>query len=533
MSTNDSNDSTEYHPLITYHMRFRIIKYLMDIISERFIDSCIFEMVCMLIDRCIKNDKKNNINISNYKTISIICLWIILKMQENIENIDDMEPIYDLVNIDNIMDIEYSILNYAGWNIQQITPSYYIKEITKGLGYGIEMYDMIYKMIDMAYITNQNDGYDSETIANSVLSIVGIKQITDTKVDECIVKIKENLSKYDIKVINRSGRKYYHQRSYDISNMNMKINEISEITNNIPNKYIINNNAIYLYYDIDRKCGTGTYSTVYRGIHKITRKKVSLKVFKKYDDNDGISGTTIIEIIVLRRLVHPNIISINRVIKDDNKIIMIYDYCRTTLMDIINNGILEKIRIKKYMYQILQALEYCHINGIIHRDIKPGNILIDDNDNIKICDFNCSVFASLDNKATYMVSCYYRPPEIILGSTNYGYEIDIWSAGCVLAEMYLQSVLFKGVTNEEQIENIFRFFGTPNKESELGRCPDFKDDYPEYTKQKFNFDDECNDLLNKMLEIEPSKRITASDALRHNYFQNSCNLCKSSYDLVA
>ena len=169
------------------------------------------------------------------------------------------------------------------------------------------------------------------------------------------------------------------------------------------------------------------------------------------------------------------------------------------------------------MYQILNALKYCHDNKIIHGDIKPMNILIDDN-TIKLCDFNCSQYVFNTEKSSNIVTLWYRSPELLLGSRTYGTEIDIWSAGCVLAEMSSSNILFVAKTDTEQLHVIFEKVGGPGEGSELSHLPLFKKDICVNEKKPFAVNKECDDLLSLMLEIEPSKRISASDALAHTYF---------------
>lgn len=178
------------------------------------------------------------------------------------------------------------------------------------------------------------------------------------------------------------------------------------------------------------------------------------------------------------------------------------------------------------MYQILSAIYFLHQNRIFHRDIKPCNILLEENGLIKLADFGLARYFSI-TPSEYTIpiqTLHYRAPEVCLSSALYGPPVDIWGAGCVFAELMESIVLFSGDSEIDEIFKIFNLFGTPGKESSLYRCSGFNIDFPKFQVKNpkdylKNFDDVSIDLFQKMMRLEPEKRITAKNALNHEFFE--------------
>ena len=547
----NEHKKNEYHPSISHRMRAVVFGYLMELSDHYNISSESFETACMIFDKYIENDRKTNIlNVRDIQPLGITCFWIATKIYEHINKIPsgiDLSNVDDSCNVKILCKMEYHILHNLNWDIHYKTPAYYVQQLAReylNFDKSLETYDKIFNLIDLTYLSYQFYKYDTKVIANCVLNIVletnyMIDPNNSSEIDECIKKIKDFSNKYKhaIKFINekKEDRKWFHQRFYScekiIYDESNNISSSSDATNdNNNNKYDVP--STYASYKLTKKCGEGTYAKVYKGIKDDNDEKVmTLKRFKKFEKTEGIDSSTIIEISLLKKLNHRHIISLTDVCYDNSNIVMVYDYCRITLHD-LNFNYVNTFRIKKYMKEILQALEYCHAYGIIHCDVKPANILINKHC-VKLCDFSCSTVTHIENKYAQMVTLWYRSPELLLGSTNYGTPVDIWSAGCILAEMHLRHVLFESSTKEEQLDKIFRFLGTPDKSSELISCPEYKEDFPIYDRKKFNISETCDDLLYKMLEMNPSKRICASDALKHEYFKEldenetkTVNLCE-------
>jgi serine/threonine protein kinase len=183
--------------------------------------------------------------------------------------------------------------------------------------------------------------------------------------------------------------------------------------------------------------------------------------------------------------------------------------------------------VQSYCKQLLQGLTYCHQRRIVHRDLKPQNLLIDKKGSLKIADFGLArAFCVPVRQYTHeVVTLWYRAPEILLGSATYSIPVDIWSAGCIFAEMLSKKPIFPGDSEIDQLFKIFRQMGTPTEDIWHGctSLPDYKPSFPKWKKQELtkifeNSHPAAIDLLEKMLIYEPAQRISAREALNHPYF---------------
>ena len=180
------------------------------------------------------------------------------------------------------------------------------------------------------------------------------------------------------------------------------------------------------------------------------------------------------------------------------------------------------------MYQIIKGVHHIHKHKILHRDLKPGNLLVTDNGIIKIADFGLArgFGIPVTNYSNEVVTLWYRPPDVLLGSKDYMTTIDIWSIGCIFAEMSTGKALFTGLNDTDQVKKIFKILGTP-KEDDFpglkklsGWNPDEFDNYPAQDLKQYvpNLEDEGYKLLISMLQTDPDKRISTEDAMNHPYF---------------
>ena len=282
--------------------------------------------------------------------------------------------------------------------------------------------------------------------------------------------------------------------------------------------------------------GKGTFGLVYRAKEEKTEELFAIKrVFqdKKYKNR---------ELDILKEMNHPNIIHLKHYfytkVEKSGKEPEIYlncvmDYFPQTLSRILVTNYQSRKQLdpfisKLYAYQMLLSLKYLHSKGIAHRDIKPQNILVNlKNNAIKICDFGSAKKLEPGQKSiSYICSRFYRAPELIFGATDYTSQIDVWSMGCVIAELVLGRPIFPGATTSDQLVEIIKILGTPTKDDICGMNPQFKDHkFPEIKSiplEKIFKNREIPefflDLISKLLVYNPTKRFTAEKALEHTYF---------------
>lgn len=284
-------------------------------------------------------------------------------------------------------------------------------------------------------------------------------------------------------------------------------------------------------FEKQQKLGEGTYGVVYKAIDKRTGETVALKKIRLEPEDEGIPPTSFREITILRQLNHPNIVSLKSVINREDSLTLVIEYLDRDLKYMMETtkAKLSPGIVKSYAYQMLSGLCYCHCHRIIHRDMKPANLLLNKQGELKICDFGLARTITFPMKAyTHeVITLWYRPPEILLGNrhTKYSTSADIWSAGCILAEMVNLEPLFGGDSEVDQLMGIFEVLGTPTDETFPGftTMPGYSDTFPkcEAKPLKDVLPDEdplLLDLISKMLVYDPVRRITAAQALDHDYF---------------
>lgn len=281
------------------------------------------------------------------------------------------------------------------------------------------------------------------------------------------------------------------------------------------------------------KIGEGTYGVVYKGRHKKTNRLVALKKIRLESEEEGVPSTAIREISLLKELQHPNIVGLEDVLMQENKLYLVFEFLSMDLkryMDTIPSGqFMDKMLVKSYTYQIIQGILFCHRRRVLHRDMKPQNLLIDNKGVIKLADFGLArAFGIPVRVYTHeVVTLWYRAPEILLGSQRYSTPVDIWSIGCIFAEMVTKRPLFHGDSEIDQLFRIFRTLTTPTEEDWPGvtSLPDYKPTFPSWKTNSLaqsvkQMDNTGLDLLQEMLIYDPAQRISAKKALNHTYFAN-------------
>uniref|UniRef100_A0A3P8R6E8 Protein kinase domain-containing protein n=1 Tax=Astatotilapia calliptera TaxID=8154 RepID=A0A3P8R6E8_ASTCA len=216
------------------------------------------------------------------------------------------------------------------------------------------------------------------------------------------------------------------------------------------------------------KLGEGTYATVFKGRSKLTENLVALKEIRLEHD-EGAPCTAIREVSLLKNLKHANIVTLHDIIHTDRCLTLVFEYLDSDLKQYLDNcgNLMSMHNVKIFMFQLLRGLSYCHKRKILHRDLKPQNLLINDKGELKLADFGLARAKSVPTK-TYsneVVTLWYRPPDVLLGSTEYSTPIDMWGVGCILYEMATGRPMFPGATVKEELHLIFRLMGTPAEET--------------------------------------------------------------------
>uniref|UniRef100_A0A8C8ENP9 Protein kinase domain-containing protein n=1 Tax=Oncorhynchus tshawytscha TaxID=74940 RepID=A0A8C8ENP9_ONCTS len=219
------------------------------------------------------------------------------------------------------------------------------------------------------------------------------------------------------------------------------------------------------YIKLD-KLGEGTYATVYKGRSKLTDNLVALKEIR-LEHEEGAPCTAIREVSLLKDLKHANIVTLHDIIHTDKCLTLVFEYLEKDLKQYMDDcgSIMSVHNVKIFLFQLLRGLAYCHRRKVLHRDLKPQNLLINDKGELKLADFGLARAKSVPTK-TYsneVVTLWYRPPDVLLGSTEYSTPIDMWGVGCIFYEMMTGRPLFPGSTVEDELHLIFRILGTPTE----------------------------------------------------------------------
>ncbi|CAN4116458.1 unnamed protein product [Withania somnifera] len=279
--------------------------------------------------------------------------------------------------------------------------------------------------------------------------------------------------------------------------------------------------------------GSGTYSNVYRVRDRVTGKIVALKKVR-FDTSEPESVKFMArEIMILQKMDHTNIIKLEG---------LATSRMQYNLTSIISRPYLRlnEAQIKCYMQQLLAGLQHCHERGILHRDIKGSNLLIDKNGMLKIADFGLANFFNPEKKrplTSRVVTLWYRAPELLLGATDYGIGVDLWSAGCLMAEMFAGRPILPGRTEVEQLHKIFKLCGTPTddywRKAKLSTTFRPPYTYRSNKKEAFrHFPVSCWRLLNVLLSLDPANRGSAGSALEDEFFLTSPLACQLLEPLV-
>ncbi|KAL5724440.1 hypothetical protein ACHQM5_007706 [Ranunculus cassubicifolius] len=289
------------------------------------------------------------------------------------------------------------------------------------------------------------------------------------------------------------------------------------------------------------KIGQGTYSNVYKARDLITGKIVALKKVR-FDTLEADSVKFMArEILVLRRLDHPNVIKLQGLVTSrmSSSLYLVFEYMEHDLAGLVGSAYkFTQPQVKCYMKQLLSGLEHCHKRGVLHRDIKGSNLLVDNEGVLKIADFGLASFYDPDQRhpmTNRVVTLWYRPPELLLGATYYDVAVDLWSAGCILAELLAGKPILPGRTEVEQLHKIFKLCGSPTEEfwkkSKLPHASIFKPPHPykRCIQETFKeFPASSRPLIETLLAIDPDERGNATSALKSEFFNTRPYACEPS-----
>lgn len=295
--------------------------------------------------------------------------------------------------------------------------------------------------------------------------------------------------------------------------------------------------------------GEGTYGSVFVGADKVTGEIVALKRINTEAEENGFPITAIREVKILKALNHDNIVRLKEIVtsKDSGDIpknvFMVFEYLEYDLTGIIETKEINITldHVKSWSHQLLKGVQYMHINKIVHRDLKASNLLINRRGELKIADWGLarSWNPEMNRLTNRVITLWYRPPELLLGCTNYSTKIDMWSVGCVIAEMFRRGGLLKGTNESHQLDLIFKMMGHPSTADWPNihtMCPLWKNYEPRDGEEVLprRLRDELKsrlptvamnwmtphalDMIENLLVHNPDKRWSAAQALTAEWF---------------
>jgi len=283
-------------------------------------------------------------------------------------------------------------------------------------------------------------------------------------------------------------------------------------------------------YDNLGVIGEGSYGVVLKCKHKESGQVVAIKKFLETEDDPGVKKIALREVRMLKRLRHEHLINLIEVFRRRRKLYLVFEYVDHTILEELEEcpSGLDEDTARRHVFQVLRAIHFCHQNNIIHRDVKPENILVSKLGVVKLCDFGFArmMAASGEIYTDYVATRWYRAPELLVGDPAYGKEVDIWAIGCLYAEMLSGDPLFPGDSDIDQLFHIVKCLGTlcPRHRDLIAKNPVYNGinianneptslhtTFPTWSHQSLKFVSSC-------LDVDPAKRPTTGDLLTHHLF---------------
>jgi cyclin-dependent kinase-like len=288
-------------------------------------------------------------------------------------------------------------------------------------------------------------------------------------------------------------------------------------------------------YEVLGVVGEGAYGVVLKCKNKESDGIVAIKKFKVSDDDEILRKTALREVKLLRLLRHGNIVSLIEAFRRKGKLYLVFEYVEKNLLEVLEEQAqgLDPALVRHYIFQLCQAIHWCHSNEVVHRDIKPENLLIDvARRQLKLCDFGFARLLNNPNEelTDYVATRWYRAPELLLGSTQYSFSVDLWAIGCIMGEITDGQPLFPGESEVDQLYIIQKIVGPlipSHMDLFLGnsrfaglKFPDMS--RPETLQKKYlaTLSKRSLHFMQQVLSMDPAERPTSEEALNHPYFQN-------------
>ncbi len=289
-------------------------------------------------------------------------------------------------------------------------------------------------------------------------------------------------------------------------------------------------------YEVLGIVGEGAYGIVYKCLNKETNKYVAVKKFKETHDK-LVQKTMKRELAMLQMLRHENIVEFQESFTSKGNFFLVFEYVEKNLLEVLEEspkGLSPKL-IRSFVYQMCKAVYYLHKNNMIHRDVKPENLLIDEKLNLKLCDFGFARKVKLnknnnnENTMTdYVATRWYRSPELLLSGGIYGPEVDYWAIGCIMGELADGDPMFPGEDEVDQLDCIIKILGNlPENlvnmyyENPIYNGKElFKTKKPETLKKRYLgiLSPTAIDFMKGLLELDPNKRLNDDNVFKHKYF---------------